>query len=318
MSDFFSNNNIRAIIRTYKYHLILIALVTAAVSFFFTSSLFVTPEYKSYAVVYPINLKTYSEESETEQMLQVMQSKFIREQIVRSFSIAKQFGVDTANAGNRSNIIAYYDNHVQFERTPYQSVEITAYHHEPQVAKAMVDSIIQFYNQKVKRLHQQKVEEALLLQKRLLMQKKNEIDSIQKELNYLREKHQLLDYEAQAERLTEGYTKLLANKSLQSIEVKDIKQRLFNLEQHGGKFMVLSEQLELAIERYSMLGNKYEEYVQEYKKNIDYAQIVTEAYAADSTARPKRLVLILISVFSTFVLSMIVFGKLTKNNTIVT
>ncbi len=307
MSDFFSNNNIRAIIRTYKYHLIIIALLTAAISFFFTSSLFITPEYKSYAVVYPINLKTYSEESETEQMLQILQSKFIREQVVRSFSIAEQFGIVTTNAGNVSDIILYYNNHVNFERTPYQSVKITVYHHKPQIAKAMVDSIIQFYNQKVKHLHQQKVKEALVIQKRLLMQKESEIDSIQKQLNNFRQKYQILEYEIQTERLTEGYTRLLGNRKLQSAEVSDIRQRLHNLELYGGKFNILSHQLKLAIIRYSELNNKYEEYKQEYTKNIDYAQIVTEAYAADSITRPKRLILITISVFSSFVLSIIIF-----------
>ncbi|NLA24746.1 MAG: hypothetical protein GX879_07245, partial [Bacteroidales bacterium] len=62
----------------WKWHLLIIALVAAALGALISSPIIIKPKFKSFAVVYPANVYPFSEESETEQMLEVIQSLDIR------------------------------------------------------------------------------------------------------------------------------------------------------------------------------------------------------------------------------------------------
>jgi len=83
MEEFFNSKNIVEILIKWKYHLLIIVAVSVLLAVFFSSSIFITPLFKSYAVVYPSNVSPYSNESETEQMMQIMQSKDIRDSIIK-------------------------------------------------------------------------------------------------------------------------------------------------------------------------------------------------------------------------------------------
>ncbi len=73
--------------------LIVLAGVLAAV---FSSAWFITPMFKSYTIVYPANITPYSEESETEQMLQLLQSRDIKDSVIKEFDLAKHYEIDSS------------------------------------------------------------------------------------------------------------------------------------------------------------------------------------------------------------------------------
>jgi capsular polysaccharide biosynthesis protein len=75
MDNFFNSKNIVDILLKWKLHLAIIVVVTVAVSAIISSPLVITPLYKSYTVVYPSNISPYSDENETEQMVQILQSR---------------------------------------------------------------------------------------------------------------------------------------------------------------------------------------------------------------------------------------------------
>jgi uncharacterized protein involved in exopolysaccharide biosynthesis len=80
----------------WKWHLLSIAVVAALLAAVFSGSFFIKPKYKSYALVYPSNIAPYSDESESEQMLQWLQSQDIRDSIIRKFNLAEHYRIDSS------------------------------------------------------------------------------------------------------------------------------------------------------------------------------------------------------------------------------
>ncbi|MDZ7778316.1 MAG: hypothetical protein U5L09_23200 [Bacteroidales bacterium] len=63
-------------------------MVLAAI---FSSAMLITPKYNSRAVIYPSNVAPYSDESETEQLLQWLQSRDIKDSMIRRFELGKHY-----------------------------------------------------------------------------------------------------------------------------------------------------------------------------------------------------------------------------------
>ena len=79
-SQFYQINLLQLLLK-WKFHLGVIVLIAAVLAAIFSGSAFITPKFKSFAVVYPANIAPYSDENETEQMLQVFQSNDIADSI---------------------------------------------------------------------------------------------------------------------------------------------------------------------------------------------------------------------------------------------
>ena len=62
------------ILNRWKKQLIIVAIGAAIVSFIFTLPAIMTPMFKSTSVVYPVNIEPYSNESPTEQLVQIFNS----------------------------------------------------------------------------------------------------------------------------------------------------------------------------------------------------------------------------------------------------
>ncbi|NQU87350.1 MAG: hypothetical protein HQ541_16475, partial [Mariniphaga sp.] len=79
MKDFFNNQRILDIIWKRKFHFIAIGIIAILLSAVFSSPTFIAPKYKSSARIYPTNnIFTFSDESETEQMLEIVNSADIK------------------------------------------------------------------------------------------------------------------------------------------------------------------------------------------------------------------------------------------------
>ena len=79
----------------WKWHLVIVAAIALVVSVIFSGPAFITPKYKSFAIVYPGNLVAYSTESHTEQMVQLLESSFIRDKVIAQFHLAERYKIDT-------------------------------------------------------------------------------------------------------------------------------------------------------------------------------------------------------------------------------
>ena len=153
MEDYFNSKDIISLIIKWKYHLLAIAVAAVILSAFFSGPIFITPLFKSYAVMYPSNVSPYSTENETEQMIQIMQSKDIRDSIIRKFDLAKHWKIDPNYEYYTSTMLYEWSEKVKISKTPYEAVTLEVWDRDPKVANGMVNAMMDYYNLKVRSLH---------------------------------------------------------------------------------------------------------------------------------------------------------------------
>ena len=94
MDNNFNNLSLVQLILKWKWHIIIITVAAAICGAIFSSSLFITPLFKSEAVAYPANVTPYSDESETEQMLQIIGSRSIMDSIINKYDLWTDYKID--------------------------------------------------------------------------------------------------------------------------------------------------------------------------------------------------------------------------------
>src|ERR1035437_1547923 len=140
MTSYFNNLNLIAIAYKWRKHLIVVTLIAGAAAMLFSSSLFIQPLFSSIAIVYPSNVKPYSQESNSEQMLQLLQSREIRDSLIKTFNLYQHYDIDPKGAKSYYTISRYFDDAVTIRKTPYESVEVKVMDADPTTACQMVNA----------------------------------------------------------------------------------------------------------------------------------------------------------------------------------
>ncbi|WP_430972451.1 Wzz/FepE/Etk N-terminal domain-containing protein [Sunxiuqinia rutila] len=292
MRSFFDNQNLLAIVWKWKLHLLIVGVVTILAAAVFSSPLFIQPLFQSQARVYPTNTNTFSEESESEQMLEMLNSSDLKWQLIDAFDLTSRFDISTAERFYRTKIMEEYNDRISCKKTEYESIEIKALDAEPVVASAMVDSLIHFYNRKILTLHQEKARENAATILKQLKRKRIAIEEVSEKMEPLRKEYGLLDYEIQAAQVTQGYLLALAE-GASSRSVADIKELKANLEEQGGGFFLLQKELAGLEAQRDTLANRYDNALIEAEKNSTYTMVIEKPFPADKKAYPIRWLIVL-------------------------
>jgi len=282
----------------WKKHLIIIGTAALVLSVVFSGPFFIKPRFKSYAILYPSNLISYSNESPTEQMLQLFQSSEIRTKIIDAFHLKKHYEIDTTgNSHQVTDVIRVYEENVSIKQTEYESVQITVFDEDPKIASDMVDSIITYFNQTTRNLQREKSQEVVVIYQNLFENKKKELDSLDALLKEYRSKYGLLDYKAQTRELSRAYY------SGKSSAAKDL---LDALAAHGGEFSAMSDKMDNGLLAYAKLQFDYENALKDVSKVLTYSNTVTRPIAADKKSYPIRWLIVLVSVISSLFVAFLV------------
>lgn len=296
MKKYFENDEILAVLWRWKTPLAVVFALSFLGSAIFSSPIFIKPKFKSFARVYPTNLKKYSDESPTEQMIQMLESDAIRDTLCSRFNLDTLYDIDANEPYYKDLLYKEYSDHVQFKKTKFESVEIEVLSTSPQIAFDMVKSIIDLYNIQVKTLQDEKLVEAVNTVKEMKEQKKVEMDFLESELNVLRREFGILDYGSQVKNLSKEYYKLLARSNVDPNKIAKVKAELDNLKLKGVEYENLSARLWSVRDSYNGFKLKYEEHVKELNRKKEYAMKIVNPYKADKKTYPVRWLIVLVSV----------------------
>jgi capsular polysaccharide biosynthesis protein len=316
MTNFFDNQNLLETFWKWKKHLIAVGILAVVCSAIFSSSTFITPKFKSVARVYPsYNIYTFSDESESEQVLEIINSQDIKFKVIEAFNLGEVYKISKQDPLYQTYILAEFNDNVSFKKTEYETIEIQVLDSDPQRAKVMCDSIIAFVDQKVTSLHKVKNLEVVQIAKLDLQKIDGEIDSISNSMDELRKKYRILDYDSQAEEITKGMVKVLVEQKKNTSGGKELEQWMNNLSEKGGEFVFLKTQLENLYTERDSVKLAYDLSLSNSKKKIVYAQPVQNPIAADKKAYPVRWLIVLVSTFAALFSAILVILLLENKKT---
>ena len=307
MENYFRNIKLIEILTKWKWHLIIIVVATIVLSVIFSGPSFIKPRYKSSAVLYPSNIREYSDESLTEQMLQIMQSTDIRDSLIQEFNLIEHYKIDTTKKYWRSNLYWNYSRNVKINKTQYEAVLIEVFDFDPYQARDMVNAIINIYNHKIASLHNEKFNEVVAMYERYLVRKSHELDSLKALLRDLGVNYNLLDYSFQTQQVVKGYLGTTDNSGgrINSNEVQRIRK---NMEEKGGDLIMLQELIRQEAANYAVIKRDYDRAYMDHDRRFTYSNIISAPQVPDKKATPVRWIIVLVSTLSVLLLSILVIG----------
>lgn len=301
----FNNLNIVQLVVKWKWHLVVITGLAVVLATVFSSSFFIKPKYKSYAVIYPSNLIPYGIETPTEQMQQLLQNNRIRESVIHKFNLKAHYKIDTTKVSAQTKLNDEYDDNVVVTKTEYESVKIEVLDTRPQMAFDICNEIIRLFNSHTRNLHKEKSREVMIIDKNMLDKKGNEIDSLNEKLKELKVKYGIIDYKAQAKEASKEYYKSLAGNPK---KIADLVDAIRKLEEKGGEFVEINSHIRSAFKEYRKLQTQYENDKRDMEKALTYTNEVIRPVIADKKSYPVRWVIVLASGLSTFFFSLLLIA----------
>ena len=261
-------------------------------------SFIVKPSYTSSAYIYPANLGLYSEESQTEQMLQFLQSNEIKLYLINKLQLAKHYKIDTTKANYIQTLDDIMDVKIKISPTKYESIEIQASDRKADTAKLLVTETINAVNWLIEKEHRKKYFETVKNSEIYLNYKKHEADSTQHLLNELNKKYEFLNVGIQLKEAAKNQYKMQAGSSKNNslADLISISEQLKDIEKEN-KSNSLSE-LFTSINNYSLEYGKLNAYFDdqvnswalannEYQKNLsEYLRKNTFTVMASAPAKP--------------------------------
>lgn len=307
MNNFFDNQRILTLIWRRKFHFIVVGIVAMILGAVFSGPAFIKPKFKSTARLYPSNISEMSEESRTEQMLEIINSNDVKLRMFRAFKLDESYKIEKDDPQYLTYMFDIYNQNVKTSKTQYETVEIDVMDFDPQQASNMCDSIIHFYNQKVGQIHKTKTREMIQILQEQMDKKSVEIDTIATALNQLRAKTGIVDFKNQVPEITRGYMTALATGRGSTSDAKEIKKLYDNMVAEGTDSYWLERRYNTVINQIDSVKTLYEINLAEYQKNITYSHIVESPFPADKKSYPVRWLIVVFSAFSAVFFALLVF-----------
>ncbi len=296
MDNNYNNLSLVQLIYKWKWHIIIITVVAAICGAIFSSATFITPLYKSEAIAYPANISPYSDESETEQMLQIINSQSIADSIIEKYDLWTDYKIDRNYQFAKTYMMLEYHDKIKISKTPYEAVSIVVNDKDPQVACNIAKDILYFYDQKVGKLHRDKAGEVVNMYAQQLELKQQDIENLKQQLADLGTNYGMANYAGQSREITRGYL----NGSSKATEL------MRNLEQYGPEAIDLENKIIAEATTFVNVKLDYEQSLRFYNSDLTYSNIVTEPYPADKKSYPVRWVVVALCGLGAFLLTLLV------------
>lgn len=268
-NDFFATNKMLDVLYKRKLHIAILTLLGLVAGAIFSGPNFITPRFKSVATLYPSNISSYSEESETEQYMQWLTSSDIKDSIIEKYNLYNHYGINPDAEYSYSEMLFVYDKNIKCEQTVYDAVQITVFDKDPKVAYNIVNSIIELTDNKIRRAQLSKFAEVVPNARIMVDIVRKEIDSLSSCMGSFSDKK----------------TSLLSSPEQMELAMK------------------LHSANELNVE----IMERYLSSVADASRNFTYSNIISPAFVADKKALPIRWVIVLFAGLGMLLLSYVCF-----------
>lgn len=299
----FRNVNLLNLILKWFKLLLVIQLAAFLISALFSSPKFIKPKFKSWAVVYPANNTSYSDESPSEQMVQVFNATEIREYIIEKFQLIEHYTIGPDEKYAQSKMNQIFQKNVIISKTHSDAVRIEVLDKDADIAKQMVDALLEAYHLKMKNLQEKRYAEKVGMWNRAIQRKLSTIDSLKSDLYQLATQNGLLDYETQVAEVMKGYLGTVEG-GLAKVDKKRVEELKGQMSEKGGDLIVVIKRLEEENILLSDLVAEQDEALADLDSQETYIDIIESAYAADKKSGAFRLIIVLGSMLSAALISL--------------
>jgi uncharacterized protein involved in exopolysaccharide biosynthesis len=268
-----------------------------------------TPIYRSTAIVFPAATSTVSfseqrnakassmdfgEEEQAEQLIQILQSSNIRDKIVSEFDLQKHYEIDKNDENKYYKLVKEYNQNILFVRTRYGSIQIDVLDRDPKLAADIANKIVDLIDTVKNEMVAARTMPAFEINRRKRDQMEADRKAILDQLDTLAAKGVLpLDSRAG---LFQAYV------DAKSPEQRaEIKEKIDINNKYGALFDGLEYIRNEKIVKLEDFSVSYEQAESDANTKFSHKFVVERAVVADKKDKPKRMIIVLLSVIGTFI-----------------
>jgi LPS O-antigen subunit length determinant protein (WzzB/FepE family) len=294
----FNTKDILPILVKNKVRILIVTLLAAVVSV--VISFMLKPKFKSYAVVFPVNLSPSSEESNTEQLLQYFYSEEVKHAVAKKFDLYTHYEVDTTTNGHEAMFDLYFKGNVNISPTLYESIEIVVKDESPAMARDIAQAMIDETNNHIMSIKKERLMEYYKNMELALNSQDRKVDSLSNSIVDLQKKNNIYDVGSQARYISKS---LADNKTLS----EDLKTTLEGLKTKSSELKELYFKLDGQLNTRNYFRDQQDKYIVDYLSKISYTNVVSKPSLPDKKFFPVRWLIVTISTLSAFALASLFF-----------
>lgn len=336
----------------WRKEILIVCAIAAVASAIFSGPFFIKPKFKSTVILYPATTNSISkallnensfdrddplafgEEEEAEQLIQVLYSDDIRDEIIRKYDLMNHYDIDSTSKTKYTKLYKKFSDNISFRRTEYMSVEIKVLDTDPIMAANIANDIANLLDVRKNTIQREQALKGLRIVEAQFIAKKAYVNQLNDSLNFFRSQG-VFDYDLQTDHLMEQFVTASAGKSdaearLEIYRAADrsekdtsivnnsarlagskstlitIQKQLDKLSMYGGAYTSVKEQLEKENEELVKLRSRYEKAKIDAEESMPVKFIVNSAKVAEKKHTPVRWLIVVLSTMGAFLMSLLV------------
>ena len=306
--------------------LILVCLVVAVVSLI--ASFLVTPKFKSTAIVYAprtnsvakillneesynerLDMKAYADDEETEQMMEILNSREIKDILIEKFDLYNHYGLGEGVSYRQTKMYKYLKGNIEVKRTQYGAIAVSVIDKDPQVAADMANEILVLLDSVKNRIDHERTIASYNLLRRQLEIVDAEVQRIDDSVQVLMQ-NGVFDFKSQSERVMQQYATAVAQGN--TAGMKRLEDELKKMATWGPRSLTLYEEQAYFREYQSIVKIKMMNAIVDMDTEIPVKFVIERAIPSDKKTYPKKSLIVLLSTVSAFILAVLVLLTIDK------
>ena len=331
--------------------LLIITAVAVIGAIIFSGPYFITPKYKSSVIFFPSSTNSISrallaegnqpsqdilafgEEEQAEQMLQILFSDEIRDEIIKHYNLMQHYDIDSTSSFPKTKLYSKFKDNINFERTEYMSVKIEVLDRNADTAANIANDIAALVDSIKTKMQRERAIVGLRIVENEYKQQLEVIRNIEADLDSVRRKG-IFDFKTQSAILNEEHSMastLLKNQTASltvlekykpaddtsvvntkariqgaAAQVRYLDTKLKELAQYGGINLMQMENLELEQKKLSILKEKCNSARIDAEQILPHKFTVNRATPSEKKAYPVRWLIVLVTGLTAFSISLII------------
>ncbi|MES2763914.1 MAG: hypothetical protein V4677_16985 [Bacteroidota bacterium] len=298
MENFKTEDILKGLLPHWK-KLTIVAVLAIIVGIFISSPMVIKPLFKSYAVVYPVNLSPSSEESNTEQLLQWFNSEEVKVAVREKFKLYAHYNIDTLDPRHQTWFNLKYKELVTINATLYESIEISVKDQSPEMSKKLVQGIIDAANELIMTVKKERLREYMANNEQELKLSSQKVDSLKFMINSIRKEYNIVDFQYQSKYISKELAKSPNLSEANSKTAEGLKLQRTELER-------LRDVITSQIISYNELRTNIDKYHLDFSNKISFTNVVSKPTLPDSKCYPIRSLIVAIITLSSLLIACIV------------
>jgi capsular polysaccharide biosynthesis protein len=317
--DFNSFSLINYIWKWRKLFLIICG-AAGVLSFVFSTKTFIRPQFKSTTIIYAprtnavskilmsdnnfnerLDIRAYAVEEETEQMMQILNSREIKDVIIERYDLVNYYGINIYRGGWKAKLYETYDGFVEIKRTKYGAIAIHVKDWNPEQAAKIANDIADELDIMKNKIEKERIVAACSVMENQIAEAERQRQVVADSLKVLAGKG-VFAYELQSERVMQQYA--IAVREGNTAGMQRLQKELEKLEKWGSiAFSLRQEQVylseQVALSKLRLMGAQMD-----MSGVMPVKFVIEKAIPNDKKVYPKKLIISIISALGAFILTL--------------